>query len=158
MASNDYEFLTRWRVAAPPGEVFRVIDDVPGYPQWWPEVWLAVTAVEPGDADKVGARYALHTRGRLPYTLRWESRTTEKTFPTRIALDATGDFVGRGVWTFAPAAGGGTDVTYDWRLRAEKPLLRRLSFVLKPLFRWNHDWAMARGYEGLVRELARRAS
>src|SRR5437868_11322671 len=134
MASNDYAFLTRWHVDAPPGDVYRVIEDVPAYPRGWPEVWLAVTELEPGGANKVGARYALHTRGRLPYTLRWESRTTEKVFPNRIALDAAGDFVGRGVWTFDPAPGGGTDVTYDWRLRAEKPLLRRLSVLLKPAF------------------------
>ena len=41
-------------------------------------------------------------------------------------------------------------------LRAEKPLLRRLSFALKPIFSWNHRWAMARGYENLRREVNRR--
>ena len=45
---------------------------------------------------------------------------------------------------------------FDWRLRAEKPLLKSLSFLLKPLFRWNRGWAMARGEEGLRRELIRR--
>jgi hypothetical protein len=48
------------------------------------------------------------------------------------------------------------DIVFDWRLRAEKPLLKSLSFLLKPLFRWNHGWAMARGEEGLRRELIRR--
>ena len=48
------------------------------------------------------------------------------------------------------------DVTYDWRLRAEKPLLRSLSFLLKPLFEANHRWAMAQGEESLRLELARR--
>jgi hypothetical protein len=48
------------------------------------------------------------------------------------------------------------DIMFDWRIRAEKPLLRWLSFVLKPLFEANHRWAMARGEECLVRELARR--
>jgi hypothetical protein len=48
------------------------------------------------------------------------------------------------------------DVTYDWRLRAEKPLLRHLSLVLRALFEANHRWAMARGEESLRLELARR--
>ena len=48
------------------------------------------------------------------------------------------------------------DITYDWRLRAEKPLLRNLSFLLKPLFEANHRWAMAQGEESLKLELARR--
>lgn len=45
---------------------------------------------------------------------------------------------------------------YDWRIEAEKPLLKRLSFILKPLFSMNHRWAMARGEESLKIELARR--
>ncbi len=70
-------------------------------------------------------------------------------------LEARGDFVGTGVWTFA---GGdeGTDIEFDWRLRAEKPLLRRLSFLLKPVFAANHRWAMARGEQSLRLELRRR--
>jgi hypothetical protein len=47
-------------------------------------------------------------------------------------------------------------VTYDWLLRADKPLLRRLSWLLKPIFAANHRWAMARGEESLKLELARR--
>jgi hypothetical protein len=50
------------------------------------------------------------------------------------------------------------DVSYDWRIRADKPLLRWLSFLLKPVFRWNHHWAMARGEESLRAELVRRRS
>ena len=49
------------------------------------------------------------------------------------------------------------NITYDWRIRAEKPLLRYLSFLLKPVFSANHRWAMARGEESLKAELARRA-
>src|SRR5207249_4543352 len=52
--------------------------------------------------------------------------------------------------------GSVVDITYDWRLRAEKPLLRNLSFLLKPLFEANHRWAMAQGEESLKLELARR--
>jgi hypothetical protein len=41
-------------------------------------------------------------------------------------------------------------------LAAEKPIVRRLSFLLKPLFERNHRWAMARGEESLKLELLRR--
>ena len=47
------------------------------------------------------------------------------------------------------------EVTYDWRVRARKPLLRSLSWLLKPLFAANHRWAMARGAESLALELRR---
>ena len=59
------------------------------------------------------------------------------------------------MWTFEQD-GAFVDITYDWRLRAEKPLLRNLSFLMKPLFEANHRWAMAQGEESLRLELARR--
>jgi hypothetical protein len=59
------------------------------------------------------------------------------------------------VWTFRQD-GPFVDIEYDWRIRAEKPLLRSLSFLLKPIFEANHRWAMARGEESLRLELARR--
>jgi hypothetical protein len=103
----------------------------------------------------VGQRVKLHTRGWLPYTLRWQSEVVESRYPNGFSLIATGDFDGRGEWTFVQD-GPYVDMTYDWRLRAEKPLLRNLSFLLRPLFEANHRWAMARGEESLKIELARR--
>jgi hypothetical protein len=49
-----------------------------------------------------------------------------------------------------------TDVTYRSEVRAEKPLLRHLSFLLRPIFTLNHRWAMARGLQSLELELGRR--
>jgi hypothetical protein len=38
--------------------------------------------------------------GNLPYRLRWDARITETRRPNGFTIEATGDFVGRGVWTF----------------------------------------------------------
>ena len=70
-------------------------------------------------------------------------------------VEATGDLTGRGTWRLEQR-GDLADVTYDWRIDVEKPLLKPLTPLLKPLYAWNHRWAMARGLEGLTRELARR--
>ncbi len=111
--------------------------------------------VEPGAPNGVGKRVRLYTKGWLPYTLRWEFVVTEAERPRRSALRATGDFVGTGMWDFAQD-GEWVDLWYDWRIRADKPLLRALSFVFKPIFEANHRWAMARGEESLRLELERR--
>jgi hypothetical protein len=66
-----------------------------------------------------------------------------------------GDFQGRGVWTFTQE-GERVRVSYDWKIKAGKPLLRAFSFLLKPVFSANHRWAMAMGEKSLVLELARR--
>ena len=67
---------------------------------------------------------------------------------------AWGDFDGTGRWTFEQD-GAFVNITYDWNIRAEKPLLRYLSFLMKPIFAANHRWAMAQGEACLRQELAR---
>jgi hypothetical protein len=157
MPANDYVFLTRWRVEGKAEEAFDILNDVPGYLRWWPEVYLAVENLALGDRDGIGKTHALLTRRKLPYRLRWNARIIDKRRPSSFSIEASGDFVGRGVWSLVEHSQH-LDIEFDWRLRAEKPLLRYLSFLLKPLFRWNHRWAMARGEEGLRRELVRRRS
>lgn len=155
MASNEYGFLTQWRVRSTVEEITEVLGDPVGLARWWPSVYLGVAVLEPGNADGVGRLVDLYTKGWLPYTLRWRFRVTEAHHPHGFTLRAEGDFVGQGSWTFTQD-GEWVDITYDWRISAEKPLLRYLSFVMKPLFAANHRWAMARGLESLELELARR--
>jgi uncharacterized protein YndB with AHSA1/START domain len=157
VAANDYHFITHWRVPGRIEDVAAILGDPLDLPRWWPSVYLDVRELAPGDAEGRGRVVDLHTKGWLPYTLRWRFQVTELDPPRRIALEASGDFVGRGVWTLEQD-GETADVIYDWRLRAEKPLLRRLSFLLKPLFAANHRWAMAQGERSLRLELARRAA
>jgi hypothetical protein len=146
--SNEYAFLTRWRVEASIEEVSEILDDPEGLPRWWPSVYLAVRRLPDGVVE-------LFTKGWLPYTLHWQFRVTESRRPHGFSLEARGDFVGRGIWTLRQD-GAIADIVYDWRVRADKPLLRYGSFIFKPLFAANHRWAMARGEESLELELRRR--
>jgi hypothetical protein len=154
VTTNDYHFTTRWRVRGTVEEVARIIGDAPGLTRWWPSVYLDVRELEPGDERGLGKVIDLYTKGWLPYTLRWQFRVSAIE-PNGFTLEAWGDFVGRGIWTFAQD-GDWTDITYDWRVRADKPLLRRFSFLLKPIFSANHHWAMRQGERSLKLELARR--
>ena len=155
MSDNAYRFLTRWRLEATCGEVADVLGDPLALTRWWPSVYLDVRELRAPDARGLGRRVRLRTKGWLPYTLTWEFEVVESRYPYGFAIAASGDFEGRGVWTFTQD-GPFVDVVYDWRITAEKPLLRDLSFLLKPLFEANHRWAMARGEESLRLELARR--
>jgi hypothetical protein len=52
-------------------------------------------------------------------------------------------------------------VRFDWRVFADRKLLRTLTPLLRPVFRWNHNWAIARAMEGLepyAQGMARAAS
>ena len=155
MTSNAYHFVTQWRLQGTVEEVGAIIADANGLSRWWPAVYLDVQVLDVGDANGVGAVIRLYTKGWLPYTLRWQFQVTEVEHLRRLVIRAEGDFVGRGIWTFAQD-GDWVNVTYDWQIEAQKPLLRRLSFLFKPLFAANHEWAMRMGEESIRLELARR--
>jgi hypothetical protein len=155
VASNDYAFVTYWRMKSTPEEIFEILGDAADLTRWWPSVYLDAKVIQTGNEYGVGGVTDLYTKGWLPYTLRWRFTVTEANYPNRIALDAVGDFVGKGVWTFKPD-GEYVGIIYDWRISAEKPLLRNLSFLFKPIFEANHRWAMRQGERSLNLELARR--
>lgn len=155
MASNEYHFVTTWRVQSTLAEVAEIIGHAPDLVRWWPSVYLDVKELVGGNARGEGKVVELFTKGWLPYTLRWRFTVVASCPPHGFALEATGDFVGRGIWRFEQDAEWVT-VTYDWKVRADKPLLRYLSFLLKPIFSANHHWAMRKGEESLRLELTRR--
>jgi hypothetical protein len=155
MASNDYHFITHWRLEGTQEEVYRLLANAPDLVRWWPAVYLDVKELKPGDQNGIGKIVSLHTQGWLPYTLRWQYVVTEVNFPAGFAFEADGDFVGRGIWKFMQD-GKVIDLTFDWKIRADKALLRYLSFLFKPIFAANHRWAMAEGEKSLRAELARR--
>jgi hypothetical protein len=155
MATNDYHFITRWRVRSTLEEITEIIGNAPDLVRWWPSVYLDVKVLEPGAANGLGRVVSLFTKGWLPYTLRWQFKVTEVNSPHGFRLDAAGDFVGRGIWTFA-RAGDYVDITYDWKISAEKGVLKTLSFIMKPVFSANHQWAMRKGLDSLELELQRR--
>ena len=153
-ASNYYRFITRWRVRATTEEAYAILSQPLEYPRWWPSVYLTVRELQGGDASGKGREFRLQTKGWLPYTLAWDAKTVSTREPYHIIMTASGDFVGRGIWSIVPD-GDFVDISFDWKLSAEKPLLRFLSFVLKPTFEANHRWAMDQGFRDLELELAR---
>jgi uncharacterized protein YndB with AHSA1/START domain len=139
-----YRFVDVWHLDAPPERVYEVLSCPREYPDWWGNAFLEAE----GDAGPAapGKRARLVTRGLLPYRLRWELECVDAVAPRTLVSRLSGDFEGEGIWTFEPL-GGGTRATLEWRPRVTKPLVRRLTPLLRPLFAWNHRWAMRRGYE-----------
>ena len=154
-ASPEFHLVSHWRVEGTPDEVAAVLTRPEDFPRWWGDVYLAVREIAPGDASGIGRAVEVRSKGWLPYRLTWRGRLLSARMPETWEVAAEGDLVGRGVWTLKPD-GRFTNVTYDWRVIADRPLFR----LLAPMFKWlmvsNHQWAMAKGEAGLKRELARR--
>src|SRR6266436_1540034 len=155
MSAKDYHFIDRWRVEGSVKEVADIIEDALSLSAWWPSVYFEVRELEPGGDGGVGKLISLRAGGWLPYTLRMNFRTTESRYPHGFTMEATGDLEGKGIWAFQQD-GPFVYVTYDWTIRANKPIIDKLSFLLKPIFRSNPNWTMNRGEESLKLELLRR--
>ena len=138
--AREYVFVDEWDVAAPAEAVYDVLVDARTYPKWWKPVYISV------EGDRSETRH--HFKGRLPYTLKMTARLVEEDRPHRFEVDVDGDLRGKGLWTFT-ARNGATRVRWDWTVYADKPFLRVFTPVLRPLFRWNHNWAVARARETL---------
>ena len=144
-SGRDYVFVDEWDVDAPREAVFDAVADASTYPDWWRPVYITSETDGPPEVGRVSRQ---HFKGRLPYTLKTTSTIVRLERPEIVEADVTGDLRGRGLWTLTPR-NGGTHVRFDWTVTADRALLRRLTPVLRPLFRWNHNWAIQRAQEGL---------
>lgn len=154
MAPVEFHIVSRWRVKGSVDDVYNVINKPKDFVRWWSAVYLRVEEIEAGDENGVGRTLNLHTRGFLPYTMDWQARATEVEKPVRLVVEAQGDLQGTGEWRFRQD-GEWAQVDYDWTVVANRPWMKRLAPLLRPVFAANHRWAMRKGQQGLERELGR---
>lgn len=144
--AKEYVFLDEWDVDAPQEAAFRALADARTYPEWWKPVYIEVE----GDCEPaVGCRTRQHFKGKLPYTLKTTSEIVEYDPPNHFQVEVAGDLTGTGMWTLTPNGNGTVHIRFDWIVHADRPLLRVLTPILRPIFRWNHNWSAARAKEGL---------
>ena len=154
MPGPRYHFITHWRMEGKAADAYEILTDPLGYPRWWKGPRLEVREWTP--QDKEGLNQTVEFKMKALYTLRWLSRSVATRKPHCFIFESTGDFVGRGTWTFRQE-GEFADIVFDWDIRAEKVFLRAFSFLLRPLFEANHNRVMARWEESLRAELRRRS-
>jgi uncharacterized protein YndB with AHSA1/START domain len=143
--ADEYVFIDEWDVEAPQGAVFDALADARTYPHWWRPVYIDVTA---DCSPRVGCVSQQEFKGRLPYHLKTRSEIVRLERPRELEVSVVGDLTGKGIWTLTPA-GDRVHIRFDWRVIADRPLLRLLTPVLRPVFRWNHNWSIKRAMEGL---------
>ena len=155
--AKEYVFNDEWDVDAPQATVFRALADARTYPEWWKPVYrsvvtrgeVAVYIEVEGDCEPaIGCQTKQHFKGRLPYTLRTTSELVAYNPPNSFAVKVVGDLTGSGQWTLTPRDGK-VHVRFDWTVFADRPLLRYLTPIFRPIFRYNHNWSVKRAIEGL---------
>jgi len=138
---NHYRFTNVWHLRFRPEEVYRVLEDVGEYPRWWP----GVRRVDRIDKSTV----RIVARSVLPYSLTFQatdSRQDERAGILEIAM--RGDLDGFSRWTIESERAGAR-ATFEEEVIVRKESLRRLAWVARPFFRWNHAVMMRHGRRGL---------
>jgi hypothetical protein len=147
-----YRFLTTWLLEAPRAAAWDLLQEAEGWPAWWRGV-ERVSLVAPGDAERVGSRYRIAWRSRIPYELEFDFTVRRIDAPRLMEGEATGELEGSGCWRLFEQDGV-TAVIYDWQVRTTRGWMNLLAPVARPLFEYNHDVVMRWGGEGLARRLA----
>ena len=138
---NSYRFRSGWEVDAPPADVYRVLEAVDQYPEWW----LEVRATQRLADD----RYRFRIRSLLPYDLAFVGTQWERDPRAGVlSIRMEGDLEGCSRWTISPK-GSLTTVTFDEEVEVRKSLLRRLAVIARPAYKWNHAVMMQHCRSGL---------
>jgi uncharacterized protein YndB with AHSA1/START domain len=146
-----YHFETLWRLETSIEKVFDAIADPKAYASWWPNI-KAVTELQKGNEQGIGAvsRYEFSTQ--LPYTLAFEMTATQIQRPYLLEGKASGELEGLGRWTFKQE-GDIAVVHYLWQVSTTKPWMNLLAPLLQAAFTWNHHQVMKKGGQGLAQYL-----
>lgn len=154
MAVPDYHVTTTWEVEARVDEVVAIVREPASLTRWWPAAFLAVEDAA-GPDGRPGSAGRVWSKGWLPYTLSFGFEIAEHPHEPGVIVRVAGDFEGRCVCTVTPRSSR-LAIVFDWKVRVHKPVIRRWSWLFRPVFVANHLWVMARGLESLRLELARR--
>jgi len=141
----NYHFVTHWRIRGPIGLVYSILKEGKNYSKWWGSAYKSTKEVAKNSVEVL-------VRAKLPYTLRFTTELLSENKPHGFVLKASGELVGTGRWALRES-GEITEVIFYWDVWAEKKIIRWFSFLLKPLFVWNHDWVMKEGEKGLQKEV-----
>ena len=149
-----FDLANTWRGDATADELVDILADPKSFELWWRSVFLRVEVLHEPERGHVGRVCRYLTKGFMPHTFQFMTRI-ERADPGYMLVSARGDFVGTACFrTFAED--GGHRIEIRWRIVCEKPVLRALSVLIKPLLIANHRYTQRRGRQGLTWEVMRR--
>lgn len=154
MAVDRYRLGYEWRVAGSIEDAFYFISHIRTWPDWWPEIIVAVQSEAIGDTVAVGQSARMQAKSFLPYHLDWLTTVRRLEPPCLIEVDSSvrlsGGFGLQGIICFElRQAGDEVIITNSQEMDAARPLPWPLKPLAARLFQFNHGFAMARGQVGL---------
>jgi uncharacterized protein YndB with AHSA1/START domain len=138
----------------PRERAWETLADAPSWPRWWRGV-RRVEELDGGDSGRVGSRFLIEWRSRVPYGIRFEFVVDHVERPRLMEGRVVGDVTGVGRWRLLEEDGV-TAVLYEWEVATTRLWMNLLAPLARPVFEWNHDVVMRWGGEDLARRLGAR--
>jgi hypothetical protein len=151
MQNNYYKFITTWKIKASINDVWYAIYRSEEWPKWWKGV-QQVKVIRENDEQGINGIREYTWRSLLPYTLSFTMELIDKKDFDFLKGIAFGELEGNGTWYFKEENNMVT-VQYNWDVKTNKSWMNYFAFILKPMFKLNHDIVMKRGADGLAKKL-----
>ncbi|TLG79238.1 SRPBCC family protein [Methylocystis sp. B8] len=149
MSAHVFKFDEGWDIPdAAIDEVYDVLARGELLPQWWKGVYLEAERLTPGETPQIGGKLRAKVRGFLPFTLNFVVEAVELERPRQVAVRTYGDLDGAWRATLTQR-GDDVHVALLFEVRIDRPGMRFLAPLLRPLFALNHYWTTPRGERGL---------
>jgi hypothetical protein len=156
MSAHLFRFEESWDIpGAGVEEVYDVLAHGDLLPLWWKGVYLEARKITGDGEPRPGAKLAAKVRGFLPFTLNFVIEATDLEPPRRVAVKTSGDLDGAWSATLSQREGGvHADLVFE--VAVERPGMRLMAPLLRPLFALNHYWTTPKGEKGLREFVAAR--
>lgn len=149
-----YDFTDVWTIPAGIDFAWRMVDDVAGWPSWWPDYRFAeiVSEVRHGP----GTRWHVKVKADLPYTLDFNFTVLIHEPPRYVRTRVEGFFAGEIDWLLEELSAATTRMTLHEETETRWALINLTAKLGgRRLLENNHRAAMRRGELGMKAVLAK---
>ena len=149
-----YDFTDVWTAPASIDFAWRMVDDVAGWPTWWPDYRFAeiVSDIKHGP----GTRWHVKVKSDLPYTVDFEFTVLTHEPPTYVKTRVQGFFQGEIDWRLEQLSQNQTKLTLHEQTETQWALINLTARIGgRRLLMRNHESAMRRGEAGMKEAIRR---
>lgn len=146
--AQPYHFTTNWQLAAPVSEVYALIHNAEAWPLWWPSVRSVLAYTDQDGAE----RQQQHWRTPFGYAFSFDLKLIDRQPDLLLKAVATGMLEGTGTWRFQETQGGCL-VSFEWNVKTGVPWMKKMDWLLRPVFTYNHRLVMEQGRQGIEKLL-----
>ncbi len=148
------DFTDVWTVPATIDYAWRMVDDVAGWPRWWPDYCFAEIVSDTKHGP--GTRWHVKVKSDLPYTVDFEFTVLVHEPPNYVRTRVHGFFQGVIDWRLEQLAENQTRLTLHEQTETMWPLINLVARLGgRPLLTRNHAVAMRRGEIGMKAAIGR---